>query len=518
MSEKEYIVSLNQDVDYAAFDAEMVATTGAGAIPNRSAPVANARPGSKRNTHYMLTDAEAETLRSDPRVLAVEIPPEQRDDIMLMPRAVQNADFTKTTSDSGDFVNWGLRRVNEAVNPYGTNTTVAGGYNYTLDGTGVDVVIQDSGIQADHPDFNDADGVSRVQQIDWYTESGLSGTMPPGHYTDYDGHGTHCAGIAAGKTYGWAKNARIYAVKVAGLQGSSDPNGGIGISDCFDVIKEWHNNKPVDPATGVKRPTIVNMSWGYGTYFYNVNGGEYRGTPWTSPTQSGQYRDTTKGMIGVFADITFGYRHVVRVPSVDVDVQEMIDAGIHVCIAAGNSYQKIDVPSGTDYDNYWTRTSAPTTPIYYHRGGSPFSSDAFIVGNIDSATNANTLEQKASSSENGPGVNMWAPGTNIMSTTSNTNKFTDGAYPPDTNYRICNISGTSMASPQVCGMMALYLQIEPSLTPAQLKTWAIDTAKSDQIYTTGLTDDYTDSRSIKGSANKFLFNPFNVPYQLRITG
>jgi len=223
-------------------------------------------------------------------------------------------------------------------------------------------------------------------------------------------------------------------------------------------------------------------------------------------------------MIGSFVDLTFGYRHVVRVASVDVDVEELIDAGVHVCIAAGNSRQKIDVSGGVDYDNYWTRTTAPSTPVYYHRGGSPFSDRAFIVGNIDSTINADSLEQKASSSETGPGVNMWAPGTDIMSTTSTTNKFTSGAYPPNSNFKICNISGTSMASPQVCGMAALYLQIEPGVTPAQLKTWVTDQAKENQLHSTGLTADYTDSRSILGSANKFLFNPFNIPYQLRITG
>ena len=54
-------------------------------------------------------------------------------------------------------------------------------------------------------------GTSRVQQIDWYTESGLSGSQNVNHYRDFDGHGTHCAGIAAGKTYGWAKKAHIYS-------------------------------------------------------------------------------------------------------------------------------------------------------------------------------------------------------------------------------------------------------------------------------------------------------------------
>jgi hypothetical protein len=59
MSEKEYIVSLNQGVDYTAFNLEMIASTGAGDIPSRSVTVANARLGSQRNTHYSLTDDEA---------------------------------------------------------------------------------------------------------------------------------------------------------------------------------------------------------------------------------------------------------------------------------------------------------------------------------------------------------------------------------------------------------------------------------------------------------------------------
>ena len=45
-----------------------------------------------------------------------------------------------------------------------------------MDGTGVDIVIQDSGLQVDHPEFNDANGVSRVQQIDWFSASGVTGS------------------------------------------------------------------------------------------------------------------------------------------------------------------------------------------------------------------------------------------------------------------------------------------------------------------------------------------------------
>jgi hypothetical protein len=65
-----------------------------------------------------------------------------------------------------------MRRINEAANPY-TGVNVTGGYNYTLDATGVDVVIMDSGLQIDHPEFQDAQGVSRVVELNWTTASGI---------------------------------------------------------------------------------------------------------------------------------------------------------------------------------------------------------------------------------------------------------------------------------------------------------------------------------------------------------
>ena len=81
MAEKEYIVVLNPDIDFAQFNQEMIVSTGAGVIPNRTVDVANPRPGSQRSTHYSLTDEEAEELKNDPRVRDVEIPPQDRDDI-----------------------------------------------------------------------------------------------------------------------------------------------------------------------------------------------------------------------------------------------------------------------------------------------------------------------------------------------------------------------------------------------------------------------------------------------------
>ena len=155
MSEKEYIVTLNKGVDYDAFNAEMIASTGAGDIPNRTVDVADARPGSLRNTHYALTDEEAIALRADPRVMDVQIPPQDRDDIGIGFNAVQTStQWTKSTSAGlTQDLNWGLIRCANPTDIFNETATITGDFNYTLTGKGVDVVIQDSGLQSDHPEF-----------------------------------------------------------------------------------------------------------------------------------------------------------------------------------------------------------------------------------------------------------------------------------------------------------------------------------------------------------------------------
>lgn len=531
MEEQEYIVSLHRGVDADQFNQEMIALTGDGMIPNRTVNVANARPGSYRNTHYSLTEAEAEALRNDPRVYGVEINPELRDDIRPMPIGLQEGNFNKSTSESGQYYDWGKVRHSYVTDPYNGGTTTSANWPFALDGTGVDVVIQDSGLQVDHPEFTDADGNSRVQQINWATESGLGFTQSANHYRDYDGHGTHVAGTAAGKTFGWAKNARIYSVKVAGLEGTGDSGSGISTTYCFDCIKLWHRNKPVDPVTGVKRPTIVNMSWGYGGYYQWNTGTDsvvYRGT-----TYSGTQTDTVTerrsyGLTGVQYGTSGGqpyYRYNARVASVDTDIQELIDEGIHVCIAAGNYYYLRDLSTGADYNNLafaqvysFGSGTFGSGNFYYHRGGSPYDDEAFTVGNMDDDY-VNGFERIASSSEKGPAVNIYAAGSNIISATSTTNKFTDAPYYGNASYRQCNISGTSMASPQVCGLGALYLQANPELTPAQLREMIINDSTKGQLNDTGATN-YSDFDSIMGGNNRILYNRYATQnaYSTSITG
>ena len=509
MTEKEYTVIANTREDLPTLETEITASSGAGPIPNRSVGVANPRPGSKIQTHFMLTDAEAEELRSDPRVRAVEIPPDQRDDISIGLNATQSGTFYRGSGLDNSYVNWGLRRCIDINNPYlnsGDRVTDISNalpeqnvdYQYGIDGTGVDVVIQDSGIDPNHPDWGYISGRSvvietingtgndlknfdvtngiqakaqyfpdpnllqedkfysvefissgtsifksdkkfrnddqllseqefcfngaafkigmdtttrtavgnlggsliirtpddleslteteipnRLQQIDWYTASGLSGTQSADHYRDLDGHGSHCASIAAGLIYGWAKNAHIYSQKLAGLETLSGSDGtGINNSDAFDTIRLWHNAK----TNG--RPTVVNMSWGYGgNVTGNPTSGIYRGTAWTWGTDYTN-RTTLMEQTGVSENFFSGgtsHRVPVRLASVDAEVDDMIADGIHVCIAAGNNLHKADLSTGPDYNNQATFGGSTRN---YHRGSSPFSDDAFMVGNVDSGAQA----------------------------------------------------------------------------------------------------------------------------------
>jgi subtilisin family serine protease len=507
---KQYNVALKVGVDYDGFWNDIESDTDGGKlyIPNRAVEFTNERPASLRQCWYLLTDEEAELLRQDDRVFCVEIPPEFRTDIVMMPRVTQTGDFTKTTSDSGAFLNWGLIRSSNPTNVYGIGTTTALNYTYTLDGTGVDVVIQDSGLQVDHPEFQNSVGTTRVQQIDWGSYSGGAFTQNANHYRDYDGHGTHCAGIACGKTYGWAKEARVYSQKLAGLEGSGDSGTGINITYAFDAIKTWHTSK-----SGA-RPTVVNMSWGYGTFYNTVTSLNYRGTSYTdaSTTGNASYRYTNYGLNSSSGSPTATYIANVRIGSVDTDIEELIAAGVIVCIAAGNRGTKIDVSGGTDYNNFVV-TDNPSNSgiIYYHRGSSPYSDNALMVGSLDSTVYDATNDQRATYSETGPGVSIWAPGTDIMSATSTTNKWGGGSqnYYLNSSYKQTNISGTSMATPQVAGVAALVLQLNPTYTPAQVRTSLINNAGS-VLYSTGLTNDYSNTRSLLGSTQKILYANYNL--------
>ncbi|AEV87684.1 peptidase [Actinoplanes sp. SE50] len=137
--------------------------------------------------------------------------------------------------------------------------------------------------------------------------------------------------------------------------------------------------------------------------------------------------------------------------SLDYAVQESIASGVTYVVAAGNE----------DDDARWS--SPADVPA------------AITVGATDSR------DRRASFSNYGSGVDLFAPGVDIRSSVADSNTATD-VY-----------SGTSMAAPHVAGAAALLLDANPSLTPGQVRDRLVANA------TTGRVADRM------GSPNRLLF-------------
>ena len=504
---REYIVTARdrECLDSLCYDIE---TEGGNLyIPNRAVEVANLRPLS-RNTHYYLSDQEAEQLRNDPRVLAVELIPEELGMVIRRAWTQTSTNWDKSATDNAAHKNWGLLRClnGDQISNWGSNGTTSqtATISCTAEGRNVDVVIVDGMINPAHPEFAvnaDGTGGSRVVQYNWLqhrpaVEGTSAGTYVYAPYidagnanrTDDNNHGCHVAGTVAGNTQGWARSANIYNINPY----STDING-VNALFVFDYIRQFHANKTVNPATGRKNPTICNNSWGYG---YQVPLTEITSVTVKGVTYNGPFTVSQIRAYGAFAANISGTDYALlpaEYPALDADVEDAIADGIIMVGAAGNDYTKVDVSGGDDYNNRW---NAGTFFDYYHRGSSPAKATGqIVVGALSALVN----ETKATFSNCGPRVDVYAPGSNIASSV-HSGGLADSR---NSSYQIDKYNGTSMASPQVCGILACVLEVYPNFTPAQIKAYLDTYSKSSQITDTG--GGYTDYTSLQGAANKYAF-------------
>ena len=508
---KEYIVTLQNFEDLESFYEDMESPGGALYIPNRAVEVALKRSTS-RNTHYYLTDDEATALRNDSRVSAVTPLPSDLG-LEVTPFYTQSSlKWDKSYINfRNDHRNWALYRctLNSNISGWGSDITPtqAGSINIATGGKNVDVVICDGHVDPDHPEFavnTDGTGGSRVNQYNWLQHNvEIFGSAAGSYvYTPYvdssnasrtsdNDHGCHVAGTACGNTQGWAREANIYNLSPYSTKVSSIPN-----SVLIDYIRAFHRSKPINATTGRKNPTIVNSSWGFAilrplSELLKIN---YRGAEYVGPFTKAQA--LSYGVPVVMSGGVDQYYVCTRYYPIDIDVEDAIAEGIIFVGAAGNNYGKIVNSSSIDYNNFITASIYGT--ITYMQGTSPTATaNSICVGAVSDLEN----ETKAQFSNCGPRVNVYAPGYNIMSSVNSNTR--GGTY----DYRnadklITKYNGTSMASPQVTGLLACVLELYPTMNQEAAVTYIEGTASLNKMTNTnGAADDFT---SLQGSTNRYL--------------
>ena len=502
MSEKIYIVTLYKHEDLEEFYAEMKEK---GFRLNMKRPVS-------RNTHYWMTDEQAQELKKDPRVWDVDLRPEDRGIFPESYGTIQdnltpyqmNGEFWKgdtqgaATLSTINSKDWGKLHVagNAAQRDKNVFGLISGGgtvekkpdvVDIFSDGRNVDIVICDDPVTASCNEWSSNTHETRFVLYEWFNELNSivgsidddSQTLPTGDVYYYnqtenlEGHGTHVTGTVASKHYGWAPEANIYACQILGTWPSSPANGITGGQNMpalllFDYLRAFHRKKKINPVTGFKNPTVTNHSWGYsiGTSLENafepaittadiieIN---YQGVQYdvNNPNPSGWT------MAGIEADFGIGatkWKIPSNITSVNADVYDAIQDGIVIISSAGNSNFHAVYPSDPHYNNYVRFNGYNSnSPVYFNRGSSPSSADdCIMVGALD-----NSHQFKRSSYSNfGPRIDVFAPGNNIISVWGDPNVLTDGGGIVDAKWQgadwVYPNQGTSMASPQVTGVAAL---------------------------------------------------------------
>jgi hypothetical protein len=515
MSLKEYVVTLHNTVDLESFYEDIETPGGNLYIPNRAVPVHVRRPMS-RNTHYMLTDVEAKQLVDDPRVMAVELSMEEQG-IQFRPVWTQTSSlWNKSSTLSSSYKNWGLLRVTEGKQRLNwgstATTTVSGSITVTASGKNVDVVIVDGHVDPTHPEFAvdpSGSGGSRINQYNWFllnpeVTGGSAGTYVYPPYVDptypdnnLDGisdrtadndHGAHVAGIAVGNSQGWARDANIYNISPY----STTPS----VTSFFiDYIRAWHRQKPVNPITGRKNPTITNHSYGIvnKVLISSITSVRYQGVTTVAPLTAGQLTNR-----GIYNDGTYVYMPGRATLAFEQDYIDAMAEGIIFVGAAGNNGSLISEYNANVSDNYNNRVDVGGTFYFWNRGSISAIDGMLCVGAIGIAVE----DFIWSLTERGPRVDVFAPGRQIMSSV-NSSVGTTVDDPRNSSYRVTKKTGTSMASPQVCGILACLAETWQNLSQSQAIEYIQRYSKENQI--TASTGGFTDTTDLLGAPNRYLY-------------
>jgi subtilisin len=295
-------------------------------------------------------------------------------------------------------------------------TNVDDANNARFKGGAQAIAIVDSGVQSDHPWFqggkvvdeacfaalHDSTDTTQGACPNRTARQGGQGAAAPCGYHLHCFHGTHVAGIAAGK-WGVAPEARVIAVQV--FHPLNEEKISVNVTDIVDALAHL--------ASLTQRYSIAAVN-------FSLGGGQFN-----------QYCDN--------ADANWA--------AVRAGVQVLVDRGVAVVAASGNDgfEEGIGIPACLSNVISVGNTTLGCALVDEYAGACP----------------AGTLEDKVWHESNSASfVSLLAPGTHICS--SSTTGIAGVELPPE---RKCSqddtawqVGGTSQAAPHVAGAIALLKQ------------------------------------------------------------
>ena len=379
----------------------------------------------------------------------------------------------------------------------------------------------------------------------FYTEARSMGGSLDGTNSLTDGHGTACASLAAGKNFGNAFEANIWSMPGIGDNVSMNPETN------YDAMKIWQRLKPVNSETGRKNPTIVNGSWGYQAAFSFSDSVSYkfRGSTGSFTGNAAVTDQVTAMKDGLNNQVTGAYRSwssSSRSNSTDAAANEMMLEGVIYVAAAGNNNQRLgigaDDPDRLNYleDDYFSTTDPrdefPSTTVpcnhrdWMNPQGIGFDETkdfhpVVCVGALEDTLTTAGAEYQASYSNNGPGIDVWAPADETLAAGG---VFSNGGYDDyerydDSRFYDTSFNGTSAAAPVACGLIALFLEANPTADSRAVHNWLKDhgttllETTSSTTVGDGFLDQYSDDTqttywtgqyNLRGAEPRVTYNPY----------